>query len=423
MKEYETVKVKIADVKLDKDNPNQFTPEIESRLKRSMKEFGNTQPIIIDKKTMVLADGEHRLQRYIKEGLEEIPAVLVEFKNDAHRRLYRQAANKIRGRHDENLDAQEYLKIIEAGEKELLKMATGLSITDVEKHLRKQELLTKEEDFDVEKELEEIKEPIVKKGEVWQLGSHRLMCGDSTKSEDVGLLMSDDKADMVFTDPPYGVDYAKLNESYIESKNRVQGTKQKKKWEDIKGDELRGKGLKELLVKSINIIKISSVENYSVYMCFGARSTFCLFEILDEMKINYAIPIVWYKGRFTPSWHRYHPDYEMIAYFGPGSLPTGKKSRWYGPNNETTQWNLKTDINQEYKHPTQKPIELSLRAINNSSQEGMIVLDLFGGSGSTLIACEKLQRKCYMMEIDPIYCDVIIKRWEKFTGGKAEKLV
>lgn len=228
---------------------------------------------------------------------------------------------------------------------------------------------------------------------------------------------------MVFTDPPYGTDYVSLSESYAEVNSRIKNIpKQKKKYKDIINDDLKGTNLMDFLKKSINIIQEHSVKNWSCYMCFGARSTFHLFYLLEELDIHFAIPLVWDKGRMTISWNRYHPDYEMIAYFGPGSSPTGSGSVWYGPNNETTHWRVPIDNVKEYEHPTQKPVELPARAIRNSSKTGDIILDLFLGSGSTLIACEQTNRVCYACDIEPAYIDVTIARWENLTGKKAVKL-
>ena len=147
-----------------------------------------------------------------------------------------------------------------------------------------------------------------------------------------------------------------------------------------------------------------------------------LLRALDDLKIYYPVPLIWNKGKFNISWNRYHPDYELIVYAGPGSIPTGKNSRWYGPNNERCIWEISPDNSSEYLHPTQKPQELIKRALQNSSIEGHTVLDLFGGSGATLIVAEHMNRKARVMELDPYYCSVIIDRWEQFTKKKAKKL-
>ena len=211
MKEYEVIKINVSKIKIDQDNPNKLSDDMKERLKQSMEEFGNTQPIVIDKKTMILADGYHRLQNYISEGLNEVPAILIPFKSDAHRRLFRQASNKIHGEHQQDLDMLEYQRIIDAGEKEWLQMATGMNYIEVEAHIRNLEKANKEEEFDVDAAVEEAGDPISKLGDIYVLGKHRLMCGDSTKSEDVALLMQEDKPDLLLTDPPYGINIVKNN--------------------------------------------------------------------------------------------------------------------------------------------------------------------------------------------------------------------
>jgi DNA modification methylase len=228
---------------------------------------------------------------------------------------------------------------------------------------------------------------------------------------------------MCFTDPPYGCDYVALSKSYDKVNSKIKNVPVKTtQFEDIQNDELKGKALYEFLKRCLLLVQEHSVENWTCYMCFGSRSTFTLFELLEELDIRFAIPLVWDKGHMTISWNRYHPDYEMRAFFGPGSSPTGKKSVWYGPNNETCHWRVSTDNSADYLHPTQKPIELALRAIRNSTKKGDIVLDIFCGSGSTLIACEQTERRCYAMEIDPRYVDVTLQRFENLTKQRPEKI-
>lgn len=220
-------------------------------------------------------------------------------------------------------------------------------------------------------------EPAISKlGEIYELGEHRLMCSDSTDFGSVSDLMGGQLADMVFTDPPYGVDY----QSRVDEKRR-------KGWGKIENDDLTGAKLQDFLALSLN--------NYgcSRYICSNWQS-YIDFE-LALGKPNSLI--VWDKGSIGLG-AGYRNQHEFILFYGK-----------LEHNSEQNVWTITRD--NEYAHPTQKPLAISARAINNSSQEGEIVLDLFGGSGSTLIACEQLKRKCYMMELDPKYCDVIRKRY------------
>lgn len=406
--------VPVDKIKTDNQNPNVMSKKQLEALKKNIQQYGFIVPIITNNK-LVIADGEQRWTVAKDMGMKEVPVIALDIE-DVDRRILRQVLNKLKGKHEKEGDIAEFLKILEANEMERMGELLAYDKAQMSQIMD----MVREP---IEVETPEIpKETDIKLGDIYQLGKHRLMCGDSTKEEDVKKLMDGKKADMVFTDPPYGTNYVKLVESYIEINKKIRGNKQKTKWKDIKGDDLKDADLEKFLDIIIKIIKNYTVNRWSCYMCFGARSTFSLFKVLDENKVFYAIPIVWSKGKMTISWMRYHPDYEMLAFFGPGSRPTGKESVWYGPNNERTTWEIKTENTAEYIHPTQKPVELITRAVKNSSKEDDVILDIFGGSGSTLIACEQLNRICYMMEIDPYYCDVIIQRWENFTGKKAVEL-
>ena len=235
-------------------------------------------------------------------------------------------------------------------------------------------------------------EPISKLGEVYQLGRHGLMCGDSTKIEDVEKLMNGNKADMVFTDPPYGADMGIMND----------------------GDEFS-----QVFADFFSIIPCPD----NIYICSDWR---CIGDFYNSIQSNgkeiYNL-IVWVKNLFGQG-KLYHTKHEEIIFCGSGNY--NKKEL----NNDENVWNADSVRNfggskngkEAVGHPTQKPIEICARAIKNSSDKNQIVYDGFGGSGSTLIACEQLDRTCYMMELDPRYVDVIIKRWEKFTGNKAKSL-
>jgi len=230
-------------------------------------------------------------------------------------------------------------------------------------------------------------EPIAKLGEIYQLGNHRIMCGDATKIEDVEKLMDGKKADMVFTDPPYGIDYKDLKGNF----------------DKIKGDE-KLDNIEELLKEVL-------VNNCPMYICCNWKS-YSAFEWI--MKIGNKEPkscIVWDKE--TPIQHldKFYKRHEFILYYG---LFGGQKTL------DGDVWRIKRETRKD--HPTSKPVELIVKAINYTIMENQLVQDLFLGSGSTLIACEKTNRICYGMELDPKYIDVIIKRWEDYTGNKAKKL-
>ena len=239
-------------------------------------------------------------------------------------------------------------------------------------------------------EVDDDAEPIAKLGDIWQLGRHRLMCGNSTDKATVELLMDGKKADMVFTDPPYGYEY----QSNMRTKS--------KKFDVLKNDD-----------KILDFMPaIKGVVNGFVFIC-------TTWKVLDKWLPLFAKyydltnMIIWDKGGggIGDLEHTFLTDFEIILCSNNSAKITGKRIG--------SVWSIPKDNANDYVHATQKPVRLSATAIENTTNDDSIVLDVFGGSGSTLIACEQLNRTCYMMELDPKYCDVIIKRWETLTGEKA----
>jgi DNA modification methylase len=252
---------------------------------------------------------------------------------------------------------------------------------------------------------ENVKEVRVKRGEIWVLGEHRLMCGDSTSPDDVRALMVGEKAEMLFTDPPYGVNYSggiQFTKSGVKKENR---------------DRLINDHSAEIYGRVMPVVK-EFVDGpcYTWFAFTKGRATIEAIEAIEAIGEVHAL-IIWHKtnAKYAALNSHYKQRHEPCIYW----KPKGSNLRWNGPTNEATIWELKRDPQNIY-HPTQKPVELAERAIGNHSVAN--VLDLFGGSGSTLIACEKTNRKCFMMEIDPHYCQVIIDRWEAFTGKTARPL-
>ena len=236
-------------------------------------------------------------------------------------------------------------------------------------------------------EVDEDAEPIAKLGDIWQLGRHRLMCGDSTNKATVELLMDGKKADMVFTDPPYGVDYDGIN------------------------NDSRS-GLEDLLTSAFENYKENCIDGASVY-CFHSDKCADIFHKVFRSFCHFSSMIIWEKQSLVLSQGDYQSIHEPCLY---GWFDNGTH-RFFGDRKQTSVWQF--DRKSIEGHTTPKPIGFICKALENSSKKNEKVLDLFGGSGSTLIACEQLDRTCYMMELDPKYCDVIIKRYENLTGEKA----
>lgn len=367
----ETVIVPIDKLKVDNQNPNRMTKKQHEALAESISKYGFINPIITNKEYLI-ADGEQRWTVAKSLGMTEVSVIRLPV-SDVDRRLLRQVLNKLKGEHLQDLDAQEFLRIVEAGERETLKKLINISDAGVEKYL--DSLREIQEDT-----VPEVTQTNIKRGDIYQLGNHRLMCGDATDKNDVTVLMNGKKVDMVFTDPPYGLGgYAGRSG----------------KFEAIVGDDnWIGK------IRSF-FLAIPKVKN--VYVCCDWR----VYPLVVQTLGRPSSLIVWAKNNFGMG-RGYRHQHEFIVFYGK-----------LNNISETDLW--KIDKEPEYIHPTQKPIELCSRAIYNSSLEKETILDLYGGSGSTLITCEQTDRICFMMEIDPQYCQVIIDRWETLTKRKALK--
>lgn len=401
--------ISVDELKSDQQNPNRMTKRQHKRLKTSMKKYGFIVPIITNK-DLVFADGEQRWIIAKELGMKQVPVIRLPVK-DVDRRLLRQVLNKLRGEHDLIADAYEFEKIIAAGEEDDLKHLLDLSDSRLERYL----LLLK--DFK-ESPTPPLRDTNIKHGEVFQLGKHRLMCGDSTNIKDIEILMKNKKADALFTDPPYGINYLPNGDRH--------GLK---KLGRLKSDGDYRKNPREFPVirDSLPLIAKTMREGAPLYVCTSWQEIGLIVDSLMKEGCHVYSVIVW--DRVMPRITRYPQDYVPVNEFIVYGWRKGKK-RTYNMSlrNErkhqlTTIWRFQTLRGKEMTHITEKPVELSRNAIVISSQKNSIVADFFGGSGSTLIACEQTERICYIMEIDPRYCQVIIDRWENYTRQKAEQIL
>ena len=359
----------------------------------SIKEFGFTNPILIDKDNGIIA-GHGRVAAARKLNLTEVPCIRLEHLSETQRKAYILADNRIAlnsGWEAELLSTElEELKDLGVNLESL-----GFDSDEIDALLNKIEPTAGLTDEDEAPEVQE--QAVTKPGDIWVMGNHRLMCGDSTSIDAVDKLMAGQKADMVFTDPPYGMSY--------------EGGRGKKQFGMIKNDDAQGDDLISLVQDALSTAKASSKEGASAYVCFPWR-TYAEFESAMEscgLAINSCI--VWDKKSVGLGHQDYRPQHEFIFY--------SKGGQFYGDRSQSDVWYMGRGNTGAYVHPTQKPVELIEKAINNSSKAGDAVIDCFGGSGSTLIACEKTGRIARLMELDPKYCDVIVKRWQQFTGKKA----
>jgi DNA modification methylase len=378
-------------------NARTHSDEQVGQIAASIREWGWTTPILVDEDGNIIA-GHGRTMAAKRLGLREVPVMVASGWSDAKKRAYVLADNKlaINAGWDESMLA---LELKELGETGFDLDLTGFSLDEITA-LTPIEVEPGLTDEDAVPEAPE--EPTTRLGDVWILGQHRLMCGDSTSIDAVEKLMDGQKADMVFTDPPYGVSY--------------DGGHNKKKRKGIIADTLEGDDLTGLFYGALIAAIATTKDCAAFYVWFASGKSIDTFASLSNLPLELRAVIQWYKvksglGAFMS---QYIPNCEPCMYLH----KKGCAPAWYGPTTEKTVWELQRAGKNEY-HPTQKPVELPERAITNSSKQGDAVLDLFGGSGSTLIACEKIGRHARLMELDPKYCDVIIKRWQDYTGKQA----
>lgn len=374
------------------------------KLKKSIAEFDIVEPLIWNRQTGNLVGGHQRLKILKDRGDSEVLVSIVEL-DETKEKALNLALNKISG--DWDMPKLKDL-LVEVDECDFDIEITGFDEKEIESLMSDSDAETKEDDFDADEEAKKIAEPKTKPGQIFKLGNHRLMCGDSTKLEDVEKLMAGDSADLVFTDPPYNVEYMKLNKRMRDGAKDWQYCDS---WDDKYSDEEYKAFVKNFLSNAITFSRDNAP--FYIWFAFAFYNTFTA--VFDELKFPYdKVPLIWKKQTMPISWARYKRTYEPCFYAGHGAAHTGAKSRWFGPKNEKAVWEIDADYNKSYVHPTQKPIALAAKAITNSSASKNTVLDLFGGSGSTLMAAEQLNRKAYLMELDPKYCDVIIERYRKF---------
>jgi DNA modification methylase len=367
-------------------------PEYE-KLKKSIVEFDYVDPVIWNERTGHVVGGHQRLKVLRELGREEIEVSVVDLSEQKEKAL-NLALNKVQGEWDvpslEDLLAE--IKTFDFEDVEI----SGFSVDEIEEILRghsgRKEGLTGPDDVP-----EPPKEPVTKRGDIWFLGNHRLFCGDATVDADVQRLMAGQQADMLFTDPPYGVSYVGKTKEAL----------------TIQNDRLGDTATQQLIIDAV--LRIPLKQGGVFYVCSPSGDKETPFRVAlccTDFIIHQGI--AWVKNSMVLGHSDYHYQHETLLY----GWREGGPHKFYGDRTQTTVWTIDRP-KASIEHPTMKPIALCTKAIENSSKAGDLVWDSFGGSGSTLIACEQLDRKCYMMEIDPRYCDVIVKRWENFTGEKA----
>ena len=363
-------------------NARTHSNEQVDQIAASIKEWGWTTPILVDESGMIIA-GHGRTLAAKKLGIKQVPVIVADGWTNAQKKAYVIADNQLA------LNAGWDMKLLPIELQELQELNFDLELLGFDpKELNAMLEPDEVEGLTDEDAVPEVpEEPKTKLGDIYQLGNHRLMCGDSTSIDAVEKLMDGQKADMVFTDPPYGVDYEGIN------------------------NDSRG-GLEELLRGSFGNYLTTSKSGAACYV-FHSDKCADIFHLVFREYFHFSSMIIWAKNSLTLSRTDYQSQHEPCLY---GWMKDGKHS-FYGDRKQVSIW--KFDKERVEGHTTPKPVALIERALQNSSKGGDIVSDFFGGSGSTMIACEKLGRQARLIELDPKYCDVIVKRWEDFTGKKA----
>jgi DNA modification methylase len=399
MKDLTTEMWPIEELKEWDKNPRKPTKAGIENLKKQITDLGQYKPMLINTNPKVapigsVAGGNMRLKALRELGTPKVWVIPIAFKNEEE---------MIKVALSDNDRAGVYV------EDSLLELVKGLSSIDLKTYsvdikeapllytLTSNTALSSEKDDDIPAP----RKTNIKIGDMFKLGEHRLLCGDATRYQDVEKLLQGEQSNMVFTDPPYNVDYGA-------NKNPRHKIRQ------IKNDKQSPEEWKIFCASIFEIFK--KYNKGDIYLWGGPEPDGMSSRLqLVEMGCHWSATIIWKKQQLVLTPANYQRMYEPCFY---GWF---EKSSFQGDRKQTEVWEIDRPLNSKL-HPTMKPIELCEKGIKNSSAPDDIVLDLFGGSGSTLIACEKLNRKCRMMELDPVYCQVIIDRWEDFTGKKSSQI-
>ena len=379
-------------------NAKQHSDAQVAQIAASITEFGWGAPILVDGQNNVIA-GHGRLLAARKLGMTEVPVVPMAHLTDIQRRALILADNKI----GENASWDDELLGLELAE--LKDGGFDLGITGFSPD-EWDALIAGDASTDGltdEDQVPEVTEnPISRAGDVWLLGDHKVLCGDATKAEDYKVLLGDELVDMTFTDPPYNVNYANTAKDKMRGKNRP-----------ILNDNM-GDGFGAFLLAACQ--NILNVTKGAVYIAMSSSELDTLQSAFRAAGGKWSTFVIWAKNTFTMGRADYQRQYEPILY----GWRDGAEHYWCGARDQGDVWQIKKPHKNDL-HPTMKPVELVERAVRNSSKTRDLVLDPFGGSGSSLIACEKSGRRARLIELDPKYVDVIVKRWQDFTGAEATR--
>ena len=374
------------------NNARTHSPEQINKLRSSLREFGFINPVIIDRNYGIIA-GHGRVIAAREEGITEVPCVFVDHLTDSQKKAYILADNRMA------LDAgwdEELLRVeIESLQAENFDVGlTGFDDKEIADLFKTENEQVEDDDFDLSAALE--KAAFVEEGDVWVVGKHRLVCGDATNPEDVNKLMDGKRANLIVTDPPYGVSFKSSSGLTIQN------------------DSMKNEEFYQFLKNAFTNMAAHLEPGGAAYVFHADTEGLNFRQAFIDAGFHLAGCCIWVKDSLVLGRSDYQWQHEPVLY---GFLKNGKHS-WYSDRKQTTIWNFKKPKRNE-NHPTSKPLDLLSYPIGNSSQENAIVVDTFGGSGSTMMACERSNRICYMMELDKKYASVILRRYVEDTGDSA----
>lgn len=395
--------VPIGDLKLCEYNPRALTEDEYRQIHESIERHGMLQPLIVNKSAArknIVIGGNQRLMVMREMGYETVPIVYVDYSNLDIEKELSLRLNKNQGHFDFDALANFHEEML---------INVGFTPTELD------------DIFEVEPDSPKKDnapnppaEAKSKQGDIYLLGDHRLMCGDSANRDQVAILMDGHKAEIVFTDPPYNVNYSGTGEKTSET---------------IEGDNLSPEDFQHFIDLVFQAMRLSMKDGAVYYVCSG-WSSYPVFHVeLLKNDFHRAGVIIWVKNNASMGWNDFRYKHEWVLHGKKEARKTKAVSMMYGwkkgthyfrdSRQEYDVWEVPRKESAEYLHPTEKPVWLIEKALANSSHRGEIMLDLFGGSGSSVIACERMKRKCFVMEHDPKYVDVIVQRWETYTGQQA----
>ena len=375
------------------NNARTHSKEQITKLRSSLREFGFINPVIIDRDFNVIA-GHGRIEAAKAEGITEVPCVYVDHLTEAQKKAYILADNRMAldAGWDEELLAVELSELQDLGydlamtgfdEKELADLFSDKTDSDA-----------KDDDFDLTAALE--KASFVQRGDVWTVGRHRLMCGDATSADDVNTLMGSVKANLILTDPPYGVSFKSASGLTIQN------------------DSMKNEEFYTFLLSAFQCMADHLEKGGAAYVFHADTEGLNFRRAFIDAGFHLAGCCIWVKDSLVLGRSDYQWQHEPVLY---GFMQNGKHN-WYSDRKQTTIWNFDKP-KRNANHPTSKPLDLLGYPIGKSTQENAVVIDTFGGSGSTLMACEQMNRICYMMELDEKYASVILRRYVEDTGDAA----